>query len=88
VFFAKSAEEYDCKGVVKCSCAKERLKSVELIERKEVNIARLLSEGSSNGRGELVLRQGRGNTRHVSMNVTITEEISTERLDFGVGWRL
>ncbi len=32
-------------------------------------------------------RVNRGNTLHVTMNVTITEAISTERSKLGVGWR-
>jgi hypothetical protein len=37
-FLQKSAERVDYKRVVKFSCAKERTKSAEAIEKKEVHI--------------------------------------------------
>ena|SRR5712692_131018 len=41
LFLTKSAERYDCKGVVEYACAKESAKSAETIEKKEVHICML-----------------------------------------------
>jgi len=90
MFFAKSAEEYDCKEAVECSFAKECVR-----DRKE-RVCSTLSfraRGRPKRWGASACRLVRGsrmnlvNTRHVTVVVTITEAISAERSKLAVGWR-
>ena len=43
-------------------------------------------EGALAGRSEIISRMKRVNTGHVAANVMITETISMERSNRGVGW--
>ena len=76
----------NAKGLSDLLAQKSESKAHKRLIRKKFAFARPSYEGTNGGRSERESRVNRGNTRHVSTDVTITEAISTERSKLGVGW--
>jgi hypothetical protein len=74
------------KGLSDLLAQKSESRAHKRLIRKKFTFARPSYEGTNGGRSERESRVNRGNTRHVTMNVTITEAIPMERSNFAVGW--
>jgi len=77
----------NAKGLLDLPAQESEQRVPKLLKRKKFTFARFVREGPSAETSGRLSKMNRGNTRHVSTNVTITEAISMERLNLGVGWR-